>query len=777
MSDKKHFLGSYFFKFSYLIVLFVFFQITLQAKEIKGVIRSASDNEAIEGVLVSIKCANFSKNTSSDSLGLFSFDIPDDVIYFDLYFSHPFFISEEIRGCKDTEISINLLPQEHFLTEVVIKSNWIYRRDGNLVVDVAQIPNAKNLNTEQVLKHIPGITKSPNNGGYSLNGKSAVIFINGIKQNISANSLNIFLENLPADAVSSIELISLNTGTYSSGVEAAIDITIDSNMQLGYSFQPYLFTSIIPTGLNNFGGNVFYMTKFSRLLFHNTLAYSNDNDRFEQVDSLMINGTRLLDNSRTTYGRNNVLTYRASLVYSLHNNNTLNFNSFIYSDFDRKRSKHLSLSDLLFEKRKERSDLYNFSIAYRIPSSKKEFYGTIAYAISYGGQHSNANYKYENKSLDDRADLDMEGWMNTWSVDFVSNLNKWRLYYGFQMDYNSVWDKADYSSVGVLGAHSIFSGAEFLPAIYTQFRYNFNEALSLRAGARLENTFYRYNYLSQKNKSRDTNIFPSLLIQYNTKNTTTIVGLTSNINRPKYEWMLPGIKKVNEYIYDIGNPEIRPSRSYSLIFYNTFFKYAQLNLSYVLTKNLYGNVYEVSKQTLIRSHNNIADNKAFRANIVLPYALFEKKITGQLQTNLSYNKLSNFKNNFILPSGRSAHYWATSFVANINYNPTDKLNFSIEGSYLPRQTATLYDNRSNFYLDLDFYYSFLKDKSLTLGLNASALFARDRVGTSYFLDNQYHTTTKNIGPFFRVSLKWRFNKGQRVVEEYQDYIPGTNRLR
>ena len=179
---------------------------------------------------------------------------------------------------------------------------------------------------------------------------------------------------------------------------------------------------------------------------------------------------------------------------------------------------------------------------------------------------------------------------------------------------------------------------------------------------------------------------------------------------------------------------------------------------------------------LSKSSDNIADNRSFKTNIVLPFSMLKQKLTGQVQFNASYNHLYSFKNGFVRPTDRSANYWTRSYSAVVNYVPTERCNISIQGSYFPKTSTLIYTENKNMSMDLEMYYSFLKEKNLIVSATISDLFAKDNIRKSHFLDMHYHSTMENIGPTFLISIKLRLNKGQRVVEEYKDYTPGTSRL-
>lgn len=664
------------------------------------------------------------------------------------------------------------------LNDLVVSANWVYRKEGNLVVNVAQIPNVKQLRTDQVLKQIPGVIKLEG-GAYSLNGKSATIYINGVKQRITAGSLEAFLSSLPATAVSSIELVSINTGQYSADTEAVIDIKTRPNMPLGYSLQPSLSASAYRHGLRDFGSSLFYMVKMNRLLFHNTFSYNNNRMYSQQIDGLLIGGRRVLESERLQQGRTHVFTYQASLNYQLPSGRSLDLNAFVYDDFAKPKTEWSTPARQGTELRRERSDLYNIAVTYRIPSTERRFHGSVSYSISYGGIHSKTDYLDDQERLSSKAILDMEGWMQTLRASLASSLGPWQLNYGIQIDHNSIWDRSDYRTPTIATGRerTLFTGFELLPALYAQARYKFGDRVSLRAGVRLEHTHYQYILGEKEEVKQFTNLFPSLLFYYDSPNYNLSTGLISNIVRPNYEWMLPGERRVNNYISFVGRPDIKPVNAYGLVLNNTLFRYAQLNLSCHFFENYSGSVYTLEDGRLRHSVDNIADKRSYRANIVLPFALFKRKLTGQLQANVAYEQLINLRNGFTPPAGRATDYWVHNYSMFVRYAPTDRLSLSVMGRFFPNYSVTLESHPWRTRWEVDLEYSFPKEKNLTLYLSSYGLFDRDSWSTSYFLRGRYTRGVMYQGATVNLGLRLRLNKGQRVVEEYRDYRPDASRMR
>ena len=260
-------------------------------------------------------------------------------------------------------------------------------------------------------------------------------------------------------------------------------------------------------------------------------------------------------------------------------------------------------------------------------------------------------------------------------------------------------------------------------------------------------------------------------------NYNSIIGIVSNINRPKYSWMVYGKRQANDMVSMYGNRDLKPNKAYGFVIYNTLFKYMNLNFSYILTYDFIGNIFSSNGKHLSSTYQNIADQQTFKTNIVIPYRFADKKVMGQFQFNLAYDKLYNFKNQFSLPANRKCWYVNYNIHSNISYSPASRIYLSIDGNYYPTYKSSLMNAAANGSLDFELQYMMLKEKNLQLRLTLNDVFARDAKRVFYYVDGQYSSYQRHIGPIFRLSLKYVFNKGQRVVDEYRDYTPSNGRLR
>jgi hypothetical protein len=757
---------------------------------------SSNENIAIE--YVSIRLLNSDgkliASSISDSIGTFSLKFPVTSAKYPLMLklNHIEYKDKQLTFNYDDKqpIIINMDRNEHSLTEVTVRGRWIFHKDGNLVVNVNQVPGVQNFQADKLLKLLPGVTKS-SNGGYELNGKSIVFYINDVKQNITNQSLNALFGSLPASILSEIELVEINNGKYpADSNNAVVNIKTKNKFINGYSHQIRFSAGVFRKGVESLKPSYFFMTKKNRWLFYNSLAFSDDNYYSKSSDSTHYNNGSMFHNNRTNGGMYPCLQYNAKLTYTLPNENQLDFSSFIYYDFGHIHSslksdsydenKSEKLSDLYY-RRFENDDLWSGTLTYIIPNNNKYIYGSTYYNVIYGGLRSNNDY-YDsvNDNKFQTSNLKMTGWMNTFGVDLQSEFSKVRLIYGLNLQYNWMNDKAiyDYQGNG-LNYNSKFFGREILLSAYAGAYYKVSDKLTFSTSIRTENTNYKLAYKTEEyqNDKKYMDLFPSILGYYTSVKYDATFGLISGIERPKYEYMIPGKRKVNESYFTLGNPNLSPSHSYSIIYNNTFYKFVYLNLRYSYYKNASGAVYYNKDGLLYQDYLNYVNLENYNISLSIPFKLLKDKLYGQASGRWTYVNNKTFINDFTPPVGRKTKYWINSYNFSMSYDITDRLNINTYISYKPKFESM--QNYTYSYTDTEasISYGFCNKKNLFLEFSISNILdSRDIKHNIYFANNVRCVNIQRNGPIFNLSLRLKLNKGEKITDEYKEYSPNISRL-
>ena len=744
---------------------------------IYGIILDETDNTPIEMAIINIHTKDSLYEVTSDSTGVFNVQLSQNSQVDSIRVRHLAYETYIGRMISESPMYLKLRPITTLLSEVVVNSDKIYRRNGKLIIDISQFNN-KDQEVSLFIKQLPGVSYNPEEG-VKINGKSAVVYVNGIRQHITSESLCAFLDNLPAKSLSTIELMDTNRGEYSASTEAVINFNLDKNIPLGHSLQPNLFSTIFPHGVKKVGGNIFYMTKIKRLVFYNTLSYSNEMLYKKSETSFNSGESQQFSNFGFKKGDLHTLTYQASGTYTLRSNHCINFNFFSYNDFGNNTIDWIdNLNNNIIHNNKENSDLWNVSIAYSIPTDNRKFSGNFAYSGSYGGTNLHTNYISNENHLLGTSTNCMKGWMHTLNCDVKLQFNRFNVLCGLQGDYNYVSDNNTFDLAQNQNKSIIpFHGNEAILAAYCLGNMKLNHIVNLRPGVRIEYTNYAFTANKTNSHRCYFNYFPSFIIDLFFKNYSVSTGIISSISRPKYELLIPSTRIINQNNTYIGNPNLDPSMSYELIINNTFFKYFQLNLSYARYLNLISQYYEQTNDVLIHSYRNGFDANAFNCNIIMPFEFFNQKINGQMQAYVSYTKYQERNNDGAsLHEGRSS-FWRHYYSLNLNYCPISRLIFSFDANLSPKYRNITISRSFNLSLDLNVSYAFLKEKNLTVGLNIERLNSRDPITKNYLGDLTYINRSINNGTNIRFSIKYVFNRGQKVTNEYNPYHPNTQRFR
>lgn len=685
---------------------------------------------------------------------------------------------------------IDTIHKTILLDNVTIRRNWIYQHDGNTIVNVEQIPGYDKYQADQIVAQLPGVTKSVNEG-YKLNGTKVVFYINGIKQNISQESLDAYLQSLPATMLSEIELVNINSGKYGLEENAVIEIRTKRNIPEGINNQPGASFKTFDYGFYEIKPNYFFMIKKHRWLFYNYIAFEDYNPYQKYSENMNFNNVKQINKS-TTSGRLYALRYNSRLSYGFKNDNLLEFSTYIYYDQGRTHTNWLyrqvihneNTIEEKYYKTHSNDDLWNANISYTIPKKKLSFHGILYYNLTYGGLRSKNSYYNNDENGRNKymhSKLNTTGWMHTFAGNMESVLGKWELQYGFQFQYNKLNDDARYVETETnKKSGSKFNGYELNSASYFSIKYLISQALSVKATMNFENLFYRLHFTKESinRTQRKYNLFPSLLIFYNTTNYNATLGFISNQVRPDYLSMAPSTHIINEFYYEYGNPELKSTRNYSLIFNNTLFRYLYINFKYTYFHNAINKIYSLDeKEHTYATFSNYANMENYKIDMVLPFKILKGKLYGQVIGNFTYVKYKKFNNSFIPPKNRNKNYWLYNLAMSMQYDITDRFNMNLQIQYVPKRKALLYTSKDYGYAELGLVYSALKNKNLLLSLSISNPFNIANQHKDLFysehIRNEFHYTRGNI---INLSIRLRINRGQQVVNEYNEYTPNLTRM-
>ena len=99
--------------------------------------------------------------------------------------------------------------------EAVTLTKQVFKKESDrFVYDVSNSPVAKGSTTFDILKQTPLLSTTDDKTLKIAGKNNALIFINGRKTNMDADSLNQFLKNTPAENIQKIEVITVPGSEY-----------------------------------------------------------------------------------------------------------------------------------------------------------------------------------------------------------------------------------------------------------------------------------------------------------------------------------------------------------------------------------------------------------------------------------------------------------------------------------------------------------------------------------------------------------------------------------
>jgi iron complex outermembrane recepter protein len=469
---------------------------------------------------------------------------------------------------------------------VTARRPLIRQEDDKMIIDPEPLVNIST-NTLEILEKTPGLFVDQDGGIFLSSATPAAIYINGREQKMSSQDINTILRSLPPNSVQYIEVLRTPSTRYDAASSGGIiNIVLKKGVKIGR------FGSV-STGMNQgVAGN-----RFVGISLNNsgdrTTSYLNTNYNFNgQVEDL--NSIRFLPQETT-------LSQSAS---SRSGNNTgyigygLNFEARprLNLSYDGRINASKRQSDATNRNLLETIEYQQISETSNLVSNRSGFISlqqdlglnlkldTIGsewdtkFGYSFNSNNNEQNYEtsffFPNNAMITGEGNNQQG---RHFLQFQSDLtyqfkNRIKLETGLKgtiQDYDS---NAEYfinyegNQVADPLRTNAFNYQERISAAYAQASFPLPGQLILKTGVRLEHTFME----GRQTIPTDTNFvvnradwFPYL---YLSRRLVEIAGyelrsfmiFRRTIGRPGYQSLNPYIRYVDQYLYETGNPALKP---------------------------------------------------------------------------------------------------------------------------------------------------------------------------------------------------------------------------
>ena len=442
-----------------------------------------------------------------------------------------------------------------------------------------------------VMKNVPSINVDID-GNVSLRNSAPQIFVDGRPTTLT-------LEQIPADAIESVEVITNPSAKYdaSGGGAGILNIVLKKNKKTGYNGN--LRTGVDKRGAINAGadfnvrqGKINFFANVNVNQMKGVTTGFTDRTNFADTPQTFINQT----NYNKTKGA--FIFGQAGLDYFVSNHTTLSFAAFkVHGEFNPYESINIS-TDSLYTASTIKSFSNRFSngnrqfngkglsggLKYNFPKDGKELTADFSY---FGGKNENSSLYTTNQFVDAKGTQvkgtqlqKIMGSGNDYNVvlqsDFVNPLSSTsKLEAGVRAavrgrennNDNFVYSPASNQFIVIPSTTSNYKSTDNVYAAYVSFTQRIN-SFGYKVGLRAESS----NYTGELAKSNDkfsnsypVSLFPSIFLSQKLDNKQELqLSYTRRINRPNFFQLIPFVDYTDQLNITKGNPGLVPEFTNSL---------------------------------------------------------------------------------------------------------------------------------------------------------------------------------------------------------------------
>ncbi len=754
------------FYFSFLFLIAFSSQLLLAQILLKGnVIDESYNNVSNANVFLTNTISSESLETITNENGIFSLDISAGE--YDIEINLDFLYWNEVLTIENDTIlkDIQLTNENSILLEgaIISTTGKIVQRKGNkLVYNIEKSPLSTQTNATDILNFLPAI-EIDNAGNILSRERNVSVKVNGRLINLSGQNLSDYLKSISGKQITSIE-IEKNTNSSTDAGNSGIFLNIITK-QKNDGFTSNLYT----TFKNKHGNYLTYQTNYSfnygneKLSLYGNYAL-NENKSFSENNSSLIYklSGRNVENQET--GQSDYLSNQFNLgsIINLNESNELGFE--LYGNW--KKDDYLNHNKFeIFENGEsfdfgendingnERNNTWSGVLSYKLNldslGSSLNFYANYLNQDYYDrflgtSLYENENFENQTERNYSKAVTDVFSLQADLSKSFDSfNLNSGIKWLNTKRD-NSL--DSFYLENEIWQPNSRTSGFKYSESIYSTYinaDKSWNDKHELEIGMRLEYTDIGRENLIEYSEIKDDyiNLFPSLSYSYNFSKSNSInFSYNRKIRRPSFGDLNTNIRKVNDFRYEIGNPDLEPE------YYNNFdlgysIKNHHFNLYFINTSNAINGIYFNDNDVAYYQKKNEGNQHQFG----LEY-FFNKQIFKWWQLNFS----SEVYHRKFISNADLDLFEKTTFSIRVNNNfKLSKYNFNVLFRYRSPTADAYYIGKEILYFDVYVERNFFKDL-LSVRLSIEDIFntlkyTNERDSPDFFTTAELKPRTQMIG--------------------------------
>ena len=650
-----------------------------------------------------------------------------------------------------------------------------------MTYDVAHDVDSKSSTVLDMLRKVPMVSVDGQDN-ITVNGSSSfTVYVDGKpNQMISANP-SVVLKMMPASAIKDISVVTNPGARYDAeGVGGVLNLTTNREETGGQSLADGAYGSL--TGMastRGYGGGIYYTRQQGKFAFNfNGNAMFNNNPGTVTDIERTGNGMTTLSHSEggmkipivmgdlgMSYeiDSQNLISATAGLMHmGMTSDGTgstqlmMPGNTFGYTTdtWSRNTSNSITASadyQHLWADVPERSFIlsYRFSGSPSIADSRNRFGDADGNMLDLTDRRTDGktNATDHTVQVDFTSPIDGIGSIST-GAKFTSRHNS-----SDQQAY--LWNGNDWT-YNALGS-TVYDYYNRIGAVYTEMTFNLGN-LGLKAGARYEHTWQRYNQDGGNTfRTNYGSLVPSASIQYNLGMTSNI-GLSYNmrISRPGITYLNPYRNDADPTVLSYGNPDIKVEKSHTInLVYNYFSSKIMLNLTgrFAYTGNGISDYSFYQDNILHTTYDNIVANTSTGLNAFLMWNA-GTKTRFILNGGIDYTDIRSEK------LGQHNYGWSGNALLGFQQTLPWDLRFSANGVLMSKSYSLQGWNSGISIGTVGLTKTFLDDR-LSISISAiRQLSAKDLTVKSYMATKDYTMNMNTTVPMSQVSLSisWTFGK-------------------
>jgi hypothetical protein len=673
---------------------------------------------------------------------------------------------------------------------IVSKKSFIKEEDDKTIVDATALTNSST-NAFEVIEKTPGTIIDQDGNVYLNSTTPATIFLNGREMKLSNADLASLLKSLPANSVSKIEIMRNPSAKYDAASSGGIlNIVLKKGVKVGTNgslniatFQGLYNTSTIGFNINK------GTTKFNSYLSY---QFTKKNS-FESIISnrnFDIDSVNVSQNSYTKYP--SITNYlSAGTDYAINNKWSIGVDlKFNTTKNENKSINNINISKMNFAPllAKNNSNVLNnnntffcsntFSSKYKIDSSGSEWANSLDYSIfNYHNsqQYTNNNYSPAVSKIYGDGENDNDKKSFSFQSDLVLKSKKgYTVETGIKLSNN----KSNNNAVYYKDSTGQNRQLDFYQTNKYAFKENINAAyiqvsktvlgFTIKPGLRFEATDISGNQIVPFDTNfsiKRNDVFPYVYLKHKL---FKIYGQTlmanaifrKSIKRPFYESLNPFPKFVDPFLYEVGNPALRPQFTTNYEFNVTFNEMPVASVGVNYTKDIFSNVIYQDNATKIafRTFDNLGKNKEIYCRLVggIPPGGKYFFYVGGLY---NYNEYRGVFQNESFNYNRGSF----TFFTFHEYKFTKSFTFNLQAFLRSKALQNFYELNNFGGMFVSMNKSILKKKANII-LSVNDVLQTNRVSFQFNRNNQI-IDGKRINDTRRLGLTFRYNIGAKPKEE------------